>query len=925
MAKPRPFTTVGRGEIVTRTRAGLAAGTSVLLLGPAGIGKSTLLSTISATIEDQLVLKASAAESESGLPYLTLVDLFGDVVDTGQVTLPGHLRAALDGALLRSAVPTTAQDELAVRLAFLELLRGLARRRPVLIVLDDIQWMDEPSAGVLRFIARRLDRLPVAILAAERVEPGALPRRTDLLPPSAAETVVPPLGESDLADLLSERTGAPLSRQTLTRIYSASGGNPLFAVELARALGQHPVPLSSADPLPVPDRLRRLLAARIAPLPPPAHRVLLIAAAAARATLPLLRRCVGTTEEAGSGGSDGGTPVGLAAAVGAGIVVVESDGGVRFAHPLLREMVYADASAEDRRTAHERLSGQVEDPVERAAHLAQARPEPDEELAATLAEAAGVARLRGASGTAADLAALAADRTPASEPTVAAARRLAAAEYAYSAGAPADAQRYATEALRDVTDPTISVQARLLLVDVAAQDQSGVGPLLDAALDSAGDDALLLAKVRLYRALKAYYDGDHQAVLSELKLAEAAAEQAEDAESLVDVLTLRGMMIGGVDGDELLDRAAQLSEGLPLTQTVVNSRQRAATARMYDGDCATAVARIEKLREAVERSGTMRDLAGVLRAVSEIYARAGRGADALAAGRYCLRLYADVELTPGPGLLAGAVAELYAGSVAQALDHAERAAAASLAAGDDDWLRGAYATAGMCELLRGDPVAALEPMRRAWALEQRSGRNDPVILLWHADFVEALAGAGERAEAAAVLAEARERAARLGRTVVQLGLDRAQAVLDAACGDPRGAADTLAHVIAQAKDHPYPMEVAHAWHTLGNLERRAHRRAAARVALTEAVQRYETIGAAPWLTAALADLARLDGGRGAGLSDTERRIVEMVRSGATNREIASSLFLSIKAVEANLTRLYRRLGVRNRAQLAQAFEADQNS
>jgi DNA-binding CsgD family transcriptional regulator len=181
-------------------------------------------------------------------------------------------------------------------------------------------------------------------------------------------------------------------------------------------------------------------------------------------------------------------------------------------------------------------------------------------------------------------------------------------------------------------------------------------------------------------------------------------------------------------------------------------------------------------------------------------------------------------------------------------------------------------------------------------------------------------GAGARAEAAEVLAEVRQCAERLGRDVAMLGLARAGAVV-AAATDPREAAEALAAAIETWADHPYQVEVARAWHTLGGLERRAHRRGAARTALTEAVRRYAAAEAVPWWEVAAAELARLDGGRGAGLSDTERRIVELVRAGATNREIARSMFLSIKAVEANLTRLYRRLGVRNRAQLARALDS----
>jgi DNA-binding NarL/FixJ family response regulator len=115
------------------------------------------------------------------------------------------------------------------------------------------------------------------------------------------------------------------------------------------------------------------------------------------------------------------------------------------------------------------------------------------------------------------------------------------------------------------------------------------------------------------------------------------------------------------------------------------------------------------------------------------------------------------------------------------------------------------------------------------------------------------------------------------------------------------------------------MEVAKAWHTLATLERRAHRRGAARAALIEAVAGYAAAGAVPWLAAAEAELSRLDGGQGQGLSETERRIVDLLLSGATNREIARATHLSVKAIEAKLTRLYRRHGVRNRAQLTRAL------
>jgi DNA-binding CsgD family transcriptional regulator len=903
----RPSTPIGRGEILDQARARLAAGGSILLYGPAGIGKSTILQALAAEADSALVLRANAAEAEAELPYLALVDLFDGVLDEHAVALPAHLRAALDGALLRSALPDTAHDQLAVRLAVLELVRVVAAERPVLLVLDDVQWIDEPSAGVLRFVARRLGSVAVRVLAAERLPDGntGSPTALDLCPPGCLELPVPPLPESDVADLLRARLGGPVPRSRLDRVYTASGGNPLFAVELGRALRERDEDSPTA-PLPVPDRLRALLAARIATLPGHARPALLTAAATARPTRSLLEHCGVSVDEE------------LTEAACAGVISVDGD-AVTFSHPLLREMVYADASRVERRRAHELLAEAVSDPVERARHLAQARPEPDESLAETLAEASAVARLRGAPATAADLAALAAARTPASTPGLAAVRRLAAAQHAFDAGSPADATRYATAALDEATDPRTRVDARLLLFDLAGQDKSGVAPLLEAAFADAAGDPELLSRVRLYRAVKAHYDRDTEAALAEFKRAEHAAEQAGDRHRLVEVLGWRGNFTEGPEGDELLERAGQLAVGLPLTRPVVTARQLAAMSRLVRGDMPEAIRRIESLRSAVESSGTVHDLAVILISVTGIYWRAGRCADALAAGRYCARLYADVETTPGPGLLVGSISELFGGTAEQAASYAEQAVRAIQETGDEDWLKTAYATQGMVHVLRGDPAAAADVMRHAWAIEQPDGRVDPGILPWHADFIESLIASGGRGEAAEVLAEVQRYAELLGRDVAKLGLARAGAVL-AAAADPREAAESLATAIGKWTDHPYPLEVARAWHTLGALERRAHRRGAARAALTEAVRRYTAAEAVPWLQVAAAELGRLDGGRGAGLSETERRIVELVRGGATNREIARSMFLSIKAVEANLTRLYRRLGVRNRAQLARALD-----
>jgi DNA-binding CsgD family transcriptional regulator len=284
-----------------------------------------------------------------------------------------------------------------------------------------------------------------------------------------------------------------------------------------------------------------------------------------------------------------------------------------------------------------------------------------------------------------------------------------------------------------------------------------------------------------------------------------------------------------------------------------------------------------------------------------------------------MRLFSDIEVTPGPGFFAGAVAELVGGSLNLAWRHASAAAEASVAANDEDWLRVAYAVQGQVHLLRSDAVSAAETMRLGYQIECRRGSLDPNVYLWHADFVEALAISGARAEAAEVLAHLSQSIDKGNHELCRLGAARAAATLTAAEGDARTAAADLTTALAKWSRHPFPLELARAWQSLGAIERRGHRRAAAREAFIEAERRYASLGATNFGACAQAEVEKLNGPRGLGLSDTEQRIVDMVRRGATNREIARATFLSVKAIEANLTRLYRRFGVRNRDQLSRAM------
>ena len=365
------------------------------------------------------------------------------------------------------------------------------------------------------------------------------------------------------------------------------------------------------------------------------------------------------------GGDDPASQAGLDAAVAAGLAAVGPDKTVRFAHPLLRELVYAEAPADGagrraraHRRAHRRLgraraAPRARPPVRRRGPGEPARRGGDHRADARRARRRRRPRRAGRRA-----------HPGRRGGELIAARRFAAAGHAHAAGLTADALRLASAALEATTDPAVRVGARLLIVDLAGQDQSAVGPVLDAAFVDAGDDPGLLCRVRLYRAMKAYYDADMELADAELKRGAEEARDAGATDQLVQILATRALIRGARDpeSDGLLQRAAMLAADLPAGPESVQAAQMYARSRAYAGDITEAVRVIETQRAAVQRSGTLRDLSSVLLAVASIYSRAGRGAPALQASREAMRLILDMETTPGHGLVVGALGELLAGS-----------------------------------------------------------------------------------------------------------------------------------------------------------------------------------------------------------------------------------------------------------------------
>ena len=328
---------IGRSSDETRSSPRSTASSDRFLPGPAaivfegtaGIGKTTLwLAGVGAATEQgHRVLSTRAAEAEARLSYTALGDLLDGVIDDTQARLPPPQARALDAALLRGA-ERSRPDQRAVSVATLEVLRILASSGPLTIAIDDVQWLDAPSARVLSFAVRRLTDEQVGLMCSLRVGSGSPGDPLDIdraLPePSVVRVRVGPMDVAALGRLVRERTDVDLPRPILVRVHRVSDGNPFFGLQMARALareGSRPVP---GRPLPVPEDLHELLGARLATLSSSARRTLLAAAAASRPTHALV---------VAAGGRHGRAIADLSEAEDAGII--ESGGErIRFSHPL---------------------------------------------------------------------------------------------------------------------------------------------------------------------------------------------------------------------------------------------------------------------------------------------------------------------------------------------------------------------------------------------------------------------------------------------------------------------------------------------------------------------------------------------------------------------------------------------------------------
>lgn len=893
---------VGRTELLERCWSGLSAG-GLVLYGPAGIGKTTVLRALANLVRagdpEMAVLHCAPVEPDRQLPLAALADLLAGADHGAMAALGARQREVLD-ALSRGEL-TGQAARLAVRIAVRDFLAELGRVHPVVLALDNAQWIDPESAAVLEFVIARIGPAGLRVVVAERVAYGGAPAAT-LCPDGGAELEVSPLPAGALVALVRARVGDALPGWAVRRICAVSDGNPWFAVEIATAAAQRDRPPQLGEPLPVPARLRSLVVPQLAGLSAGALETLLFAAASDRPTVELLRRAGRTrvTED-------------LAEAASAGVADLDYDGVVGFAFPLLSAVVYDRAPGIRRAAVHAALAGVVEDPVARARHRALGDTANIRFAAAELDRAAELAAARGTPAAAAELAALAARRTSTVDTALVIQRALRTAEFAANAAMYDLARPAAENVLAIATAPADRVRAGLVLLDTVGQGLVHAAGLFHRVLVDAGNDPALLAPVRVWVGIRFLLEGQLTEARAEAEHALALAEEAGDntvRAVALQVLSMAQLYLGDPSAERTIERAFGDTAG------TFGTRAKRARLWLLSGRLVPARNELAQLAVTADRLGLPSQLWLVLPDLIDAEVRLGNCASALQYGARGLRLADEADLGRGPVLFSAALAEAAGGSLQRAGELARSAVAASEA--DADRLMQLRSTAlhGHVSLLAGRPAEALGPLRQAAKLSESMRLAEPALTGWQPDLAEAYIRLGNDDRARTVIERAVVQAEQLERAGVLAALGRAEGLRLASIGQSDRATVVLQVSADRFGTLSMPLEHGRTLLELARLERRRRHRTAAERALGEAVEIFERVGAQAWLERSEAGPPEPSPSAGPVLTADERQVTAMAIAGATNAEIARTLFVSVKTVEAKLSRIYRKVGVRSRRQLA---------
>ena len=908
---------IGREQeiaVVSAFLDSLRHGSGALLVeGEAGIGKSTVWfeAVRLAEAREYRVLRARPAESEARLSYAALADLIGPAFDDVRTRLPDPQEHALAATLLRVA-STQAVDPRTAATAVVGVLTEVSRERHVLLAIDDVQWVDLASQRALEFAARRLPA-SVGLLVTRRSD-GVVAAPLDLdralAPDSLQRVMLSSLSLASLHHILRERLGSAPTRPIIARVADASSGNPFFAIEIARAVAARSVESGERGPLPVPHSVQKLAAERIGALSATARDAVLVAAALSRPTVDAIASALPSEID--------GTAAVLEAEDAS--ILVSERGRVRFTHPLLASAVYGSVSDTHRRVLHRRLAEVVTDPEERARHLSESLAEPDESAAAEIEDAGRQAVLRGAFDAAAELFGAARELTPPDSDDAFVRRTLAQASALLRTGDVADARRLAEQSQSEGVSSDLKAERLQVLAEVEWDDGSiglAVGHL-EQALEVAREDAARSARISARLVLI----GVPADPLRAQQRAERAVRQVNAdrdplvLSSLLIDLCLTDLMLGKEPRTDLMERglALELSGGpeayphpVPLIwfQCVDNlqgTRERhvreAEWARDHSDD-AHAAERLSYLALAEFHAGHG-DLAVQLieQSCNTIEERLE------VSGRFAYPFAWRSLIDAHHGRLDRAQSTL-------------RPLVAEAVSGEKSWWAAQLlGVQGTVDFVAGDLRTADHALSQMRLLLEQIGMKDGLLDRSEPFHVELLVRLGQLDRAREMLARLEAKADAFPRPWVEVGLPRARAIVTAADGDVAAAIEILTALDPTAA-RALPLEVGLNWLTRGRLLRRAKQRRAAAEALREAVAIFERLGALTWVGRARDELGLVGPRRRTPdeLTAAELRVAELAATGITNREISRVAFMSEKTVEAHMSRIYRKLGIRSRAEL----------
>jgi DNA-binding CsgD family transcriptional regulator len=901
----------------------LAAG--LVFVGEAGIGKTTLWRSgvAAAGGAGYRIMASQASASESELGFAVLAVLLQESATDLMPKLPPSQRRALEVAVLLAEPGPEPSHPRAITEAFLSLLRLAALDGPLLVAIDDEQWIDTASGAALEFAVRRLREEPIGFLLTRRSDrddepPVGIERA--FLPESLTRIKVGPLSLSALHEFLRGRLAVTFAPPTLRRLADASGGNPFFALELARAVISHQGHLEMDEPLPLPKTLTAILANRLETVPRETLDALLVAALVSHPSVALIARTL-----PGDGWER------IRPAVEADMVRLDGE-QIHFVHPLLASVAQSSADLGRRREAHRRLAHVVLDPEERALHLSLAAEGPSEAVASVLEQSANRARSRGASDTAAVLSERAARLTPARRREDARRRTRLAVDSHLDAGE-LDRAEHLLERLVDASPPgkpKAEALSRLATMHIQRHGPTATIRAAEIALAEAADDLRISAAIEQTLAWAHHNDGNLGSARFHAQKAVALGERVGDSRHLASALATVAFMefVAGKGLDvQLIERAVRLESKEHVL--ITTPRWIHGMLLEWTGELRRAESLLANLQ--TENIGRGQD-------VQVPFARIHLARLSLQSGDWALAkriateaLEQTLQMSLGDeqayALATAARVDAHWGRVESARELARQGLALVDRTGSEPARFEFLAVLGFLELSLGATAAAHQVLASLAEAASAAGFEEPAILRFDSDYAEALMGLGRLEEADSVVERLEAHARAIPNPWTRMAVKRCRGLLEAAHGDTPGALGTLHAANLAAAELGEPFELARTQLALAMVQRRSKRWADARRSLMEALQTFERLGALLWATRARDELSRVPGRTPAGrtLTPTERRVAELVAEGRSNKEVATALFVTVKAVEANLSRIYEKLAVRSRSELARKFARERDS